>query len=200
MDQKSFIRKLSRSPAHFSNRAERYLERKRSEGLENTADFEPMLKFMRQEEVHRLEKETDPAWHENNLESDLRATDWILQKVRASEAYAQNLYAALCNNDFQKIDVVTILKNETWHCSWRYAGGIVADMRESGDYLDWYCSGIRDTSIDHELDLMSDSMSEQELVRYEKIYSHYVGESVVTDEIRADLKRLGWQVIEQPGD
>jgi hypothetical protein len=151
-----------------------------------------MLEFMRQEEVHRLEQETDPAWHENNLESDLRATDWILQKVRANEAYAQNLYAALCNNDFQKIDVVTILKNETWHCSWRYAGVIVADMREQGDYLDWYCSGIRNVPVNSELEIMS----EQERSRYEKIYSRHVSESAVTDEIRADLIQLGWQVIE----
>jgi hypothetical protein len=29
-----------------------------------------------------------------------------------------------------------------YSCSWRYAGGLVADLREQGeDYLDFYCSG-----------------------------------------------------------
>lgn len=29
-----------------------------------------------------------------------------------------------------------------YSCSWRYAGGLVADMRDKGeDYLDFYCSG-----------------------------------------------------------
>mgnify|MGYP003705677079 CR=1 FL=1 len=29
-------------------------------------------------------------------------TDWILEKVRESDVYAQHLYAAMCNNEFQK--------------------------------------------------------------------------------------------------
>jgi hypothetical protein len=34
----------------------------------------------------------------------------------------------------------------TWSCSWRYAGGLVADMREQGEnYLDFYCSGYEST-------------------------------------------------------
>jgi hypothetical protein len=47
----------------------------------------------------------DPKSRELNLEYDLVTTDWILAKARASEAYAQNLYAAMCNNDFQRNDV-----------------------------------------------------------------------------------------------
>jgi hypothetical protein len=118
----------------------------------------------------------DPERRENNLEYDLLTTDWILEKVRASEVYAQNLYAAMCNNSFLKLEVLPILANATWHCSWRYAGGIIADMRQQGDYIDWYCSGIRD----------SDSPA-----------NGLVGESFVTDEIRADLLKLGWKVINE---
>lgn len=186
------IKKLSRSSQQFSVRAERYLARKQAEGLAKSDDVEAMLEYMSMEEIRKLDQETDPEWYINNLEADLRSTEWILQKVRNSEAYAQNLYAALCNNDFQKIDVVSILKNETWHCSWRYAGGIVADMCERGDYIDWYCSGIRDEANEHELALMSSAERE----RYETVCSRYVSESVVTDEIRADLKQLGWQVVD----
>ena len=87
------------------------------------------------------EKEADPEWAKNNLEYDLRSTDWILNKVRSSDDYAGALYSALCNNDFIKREMWQILKEDTWGCSWRYAGGIVADMKEHGDYIDWYCHG-----------------------------------------------------------
>ena len=33
-----------------------------------------------------------------NLERDIRGTDWIIKKIRKQEIYAQNFYAALCNN------------------------------------------------------------------------------------------------------
>jgi hypothetical protein len=114
-------------------------------------------------------------WQKNNLEYDLLSADWILEKVRKSDTYAQNLYAALCNNGFTKNEVWPILQEDYWSCSWRYAGGIVADMQEKGDYIDWYCSG------------MGSSPSSKK----------YVTESVVTEEIRKDLFNLGWLVKEQ---
>ena len=89
----------------------------------------------------KQQREADPEWCKNNLEYDLRSTDWICAKAQASQSYAQNIYAALCNQTWQRIAVWPILKNQTWSCSWRYAGGIVAEMCKQGDYLDWYCSG-----------------------------------------------------------
>ena len=112
-----------------------------------------------------------------NLEKDMKDSVWFVDKVRATESYAQNVYAALCNNAFQKVEVLPILRDEVWSCSWRYAGGIVAAIRCEGDYLDWYCSGIR-----------GDSDSEQ--------YGGFVGEGHITDEICEDLKQLGWVVVE----
>ena len=120
-------------------------------------------------------KFTDPAWQKDNLEYDLRSTDWILTKARASDSYAQNIYAALCNNDFTKLEVLPILKEEKWSCSWRHAGGIVADMRQEGDYIDWYCSGIGNAELGNGLE-----------------ESKYVPEGCITKEIRADLQELGW--------
>lgn len=76
-----------------------------------------------------------------DLERDFCSTDWILAKVRTDVNYAQKLYAALCNNQFQHQDVWTVLSDQSWSCTWRYAGGIIAGMREEGDYMDWYCSG-----------------------------------------------------------
>jgi hypothetical protein len=87
------------------------------------------------------EAEQDPAYAKHNLEYDLRSTNWILEKVRSSDDYATSLYAALCNNDFQKQEVFPILRDQTWSCTFRYAGGIIADMRGEGSYIDWYCSG-----------------------------------------------------------
>jgi hypothetical protein len=86
------------------------------------------------EEVNKVE------WQQNNMEYDLRTSEEMLSKVRNSDTYAQNLYAALCNNEFQELDMWPILKDQRWSCSWRSAGGIVANMKMTGDYIDWYCS------------------------------------------------------------
>jgi len=114
-----------------------------------------------------------------NMSQDMMATEWFRAKVRASEVYAQNLYAAMCNNDFQKMELWPILTNDVWGCSWRMAGGIIADIRNEGDYLTWYCSGI---------------MSEGAYIE------GYVAEGVVTEEIAADLLMLGWQVLDNDHD
>ena len=102
----------------------------------------------------------------------------IVDKVRASEAYAQNLYAAMCNREWQYQDVWCLLTDRTWGCSWRTAGAIVADIRGEGDYMDWYCSGSRAWNLDND-----DA-------------SGYVSESVVTSEIAWDLAQIGWQCID----
>jgi hypothetical protein len=115
----------------------------------------------------------DPKWQIDNLEYDLLINDWIIDKVRNNENYAQNLYAALCNNNFTKNDIWPILKEKRWSCSWRYAGGIIARMQKKGDYMDWYCTGIFDEG-------------------------HYiegtVSEGEITKEISDDLFKLGWLI------
>jgi hypothetical protein len=134
----------------------------------------------------------NPAARINNMEYDLLTTDWILEKVRADDAYAQNLYSAICNNDFIKMDIIPILKEETWSASWRSAGGIVADMQQKGDYIDWYCSGIRDIGVyDHYKE--NEEFTEEQLAHLE-ITKRYVPEGCVTDEIRNDLQSLGWAI------
>ncbi len=129
-----------------------------------------------------------------NLERDMKDARWFVDKVRASESYAQNLYAALCNNAFQKLELMPVLKDETWSCSWRSAGGLVANLRCEGDYMDWYCSGIRDTGLYHE-DGLTMPLTEEQMAAM-AVYGQYVAESVVTEEIREDLKQLGWVVVE----
>jgi hypothetical protein len=169
-------------------------ELKRVEEGEKTAEeAEEMIEFYRTANQLRREREQDLEWQKNNMEYDMRTADWMVDKVRASEAYAQNLYAAMCNQDFQKNDVWPVLKNETWSASWRYAGGIVADMRGEGDYMDWYCSGIQGGVSEAELA----EMTEEQQERYHWYEKNFVSESVVTDEIRADLLKLGWIVVDE---
>ena len=122
-----------------------------------------------------------------NLEQDMKDAKWFVDKVRATESYAQNVYAALCNNAFQKLEIMPVLRDEIWSCSWRYAGGIVALLRGEGDYMDWYCSGIRGDP--KEIDYAAAEAQGFDLGRY-------VPESIVTDEIRQDLEQLGWVVVD----
>ena len=99
-----------------------------------------------------------------NLEKDLFNNETIIQKCKHSQVYAQNLYAALCNNRF-------FYGDKEWSCSWRYAGGIVANIRNCGeDYITFYCSGIGTNN------------------------EGFVAESFVTDEVRLDLMKMGWEV------
>lgn len=91
------------------------------------------------------------------MESDLEK---LVVKLK-DPAYAKALYAALCNNEFYK----------EWSCSWRYAGGLVARLRDEGeDYIDYYCN-------------FSDENS--------------VPEGEITEEVRKDIESLGWRVYER---
>ena len=162
---------------------------KRVEEGNTTAEHaEEMIDFHNTFDQIRQEREAKPEWKENNLEYDLRSTKWICDKAKAREEYAQNIYAALCNQDWQRNDVWPLLKGQTYSCSWRYAGGIVADMREEGDYIDWYCSGIRGGATEEDLAQMTAEQRE----KYDWYQTHFVGEGHVTDEIREDFFKLGW--------
>ena len=182
---------ISKSPKRHTFQEENYIKRCEEKGEEPNEDYLNMYKTWRQQDDENM---NNPVWQKNNLEYDLRSTDWILEKVRASESYAQNLYAAMCNMRWCNIKgndpsvTMDILKNELWSCSWRSAGGIVADMREQGDYIDWYCSGIRNENW---------SADEDDFKRNEL---NYVAEGNIAEEIAEDLKKLGWVPSEWPDD
>jgi hypothetical protein len=120
----------------------------------------------------------------HSMQTDMMDTEWFRNKVRTSKSYAQNLYAAMCNNEFQKQDTWEVLTDNRWSCSWRAAGSVIATLRDCNeDYMDYYCSGMGGfATID------TDPAS-----YYEE--NGYVKESEVTAEIREDLLRLGWVVI-----
>jgi hypothetical protein len=172
--------KVSKSPERHTFQRDAYIKRQKEKS--ESVD-EAYLKFFDDIIDQSNHKFEDPESQKNNMEYDLLTTDWILEKVRSSNTYAQNLYSAICNNDFQKLDVIPILKDQTWSASWRSAGGIIADMRQEGDYIDWYCSGIRGGPL-------GDAESEADWDQ-----KKYVPEGCVTDEIRNDLQSLGWVLV-----
>ena len=169
--------KPSRSPNRHTFQVEQYIKRCKDKGEEPREDYMNFFKKLRQLDEENMDS---TEWKKDNMEYDLRNTGWILEKARTSDTYAQNLYAAICNNDFTRNDVWPILKGEIWSASWRSAGGIIADMRQEGDYIDWYCSGI------------GGGLGNGDTTGTK----NYVGEGIVTDEIRQDLLKLGWIVVE----
>jgi hypothetical protein len=109
-----------------------------------------------------------------DLELDLK-TSKIIQERLASVSFARDLYSALCNVGWLPIykesdedAVAAILKhgdNLIYTSSWRYAGGVVADLRNKyypveEIYLDYYAGG---------------------------------NEGIVTTEISEVMKTLGWK-------
>lgn len=117
----------------------------------------------------------------HSLEHDLITSKLIVSQVQTSDVYAQNLYAALCNNMFQRNDVLPILRDEVWSCSWRYAGGILARIKGHGDYMDYYCSG----------------MAWPEDADPDQRCRDFVSEGEITDRIRNDLFDLGWIAVDR---
>ena len=120
---------------------------------------------------------------DRDLEEDMKNDAIIMAKLQ-NDSYAQNVYASMCNMRWQLQEVWPVLKDEYWSVSWRSAGGIVADLRNCNeDYLDWYCSG-------------SDGLGNGDA----DDTRGYVAEGEVTDEIREDFARLGWQPSPWPKD
>jgi hypothetical protein len=196
MSQKKSV--LSASPERNTFQRDGYLERQAEKGLtpDNDADTRAMAEMYQSWNIEKANREADSEWQKNNLEYDLRSTDWMVEKIRASESYAQNLYAAMCNNDFQRQDVWPVLKDETWSCSWRMPEVLLQTCEAEGDYIDWYCSGIRDIGV-YAPATENETLTEEQQARM-AVVDKFVAESVVTEEIQADLLRLGWAVVTDP--
>jgi hypothetical protein len=169
-------KQVASSPERHTFQKEGYIKRCEKEGKEPNSDYVAMYKTWREQDEENLK---DPMWQKNNMEYDLRSSKELCDKVKASDVYAQNLYAAMCNMTWQSREFWQEMKGETWSCSWRHSGGIIADMREEGDYIDWYCSGIGGGLGNGD----------------EEGNKGYVPEGVVTEEIELDLNRLGWRPI-----
>lgn len=119
-----------------------------------------------------------------DLVEDIYRCPDVLNKIRTRKEYAQNLYAAFCNMRWCPRDLWPALrqdpKQDLWSASWRSSGGIIAQFRQEGDYMDWYCSGMGGFA-DYETD-------PEEWQKETK----FVPEGTITEEIAADLSMLGW--------
>ena len=110
-----------------------------------------------------------------DLEADLYNSDYIMGKAYTNEKYCGDIYYALCNNDWIKADMLSIVAAEHWHCSWRYAGGVAAGLfngnkwQGQDNYLEFYMY---------------------------KAFEKTLTEGLVTDEVREDFKRIGWYLVE----
>ena len=182
-------KKVASSPERHTFQKEGYVKRCEEQGKLPNPDYINMYKTFREQDEENL---VDPAWQKDNMEYDLRSTRWICDKVKASDNYAQNLYGAMCNMQFIKLDTIPILKDQRWSCSWRHSGGIIADMQEKGDYIEWYCSGIGSSEDGYGLDGTVPKLEEDGRT--------YVPEGAVTEEIKEDLKKLGWIPVEWKED
>jgi hypothetical protein len=174
------MKKIASSPDRHTFQKEGYIKRCEEKGEEPNPNYVNLYKSWREQDEENL---TNPAWQKNNMEYDLRSSTELCDKVKQSKTYAQNLYAAMCNMEWQSREFWQELKGETWGCSWRSAGGIIANMREEGDYIDWYCSGIGGG-----------------LTMEDERPAGYVPEGQVTDEIELDLNRLGWRPVPYKDD
>ncbi len=80
-------------------------------------------------------KDTTPADEFEAFEVVLRT---LSERVRTDDAFAHELYGALCNMRWRRRDA----DSEPVSMSWRYAGGVVSHLAcKGGCYLDYYCSG-----------------------------------------------------------
>lgn len=120
-----------------------------------------------------------------DLVEDIYRDNEVLNKIRTRDDYAQNLYAAWCNMQWCKKELWPTLRQDPdkdlWTASWRGSGGIIAQFRKQGDYMDWYCSGMGGVAT-YDLEEGDAYMAKMK----------YVPEGTITDEIATDLDRLGW--------
>ena len=177
------VKKIASSPERHTFQKEGYVKRKEEAGEEPNQAYIEMWEQIKIDDANKI---NDPAWQKNNMEYDLRSSKEMCDKAKQSDNYAQNLYAAMCNMTWQSREFWQELKGEVWSCSWRHAGGIIADMREEGDYIDWYCSGIGNEEYGNGLDGTVPDVTDGR---------DYVPEGHVTEEIELDLNRLGWRPI-----
>jgi hypothetical protein len=82
---------------------------------------------------------TTAAAPKDDFEAFEMALLTLSERVRTDDAFARDLYGALCNMRWRRSRDADA---EPVSMSWRHAGGVVAHLACKGEcYLDYYCSG-----------------------------------------------------------
>jgi hypothetical protein len=120
--------KPSSSPKRNTFQVENYLKRCADTGLEPSPAYLDMWEQSKQQA-----EEWCQQTHENNMEYDLRTSEHMLSRARSSKNYAQNLYAAMCNREFQRNDTWPILTDQKWSSEDGYGlSGTVPEVEADG--------------------------------------------------------------------
>lgn len=67
-----------------------------------------------------------------NFEEDIEIL--FSEQIKSDDEFCKELWSALTNIEWTNED------GSNFSCTFRYAGALIADIRESGGYMDWYCS------------------------------------------------------------
>ena len=59
----------------------------------------------------------------------------FINEIKSSDDFCEDLWSSMANVEWLNKD------GSEFSCTFRYAGGLIADIREEGSYMDWYCSG-----------------------------------------------------------
>ena len=78
---------------------------------------------------------TSIPWQRWKKQFQLTVDRALGDRIRADEAAAIEMWSSLANIDWVGPEGAKV------SYSFREAGGLVAWVREEGDYIDWYCSG-----------------------------------------------------------
>jgi hypothetical protein len=110
---------------------ERVWAERRARGITGPIEFDAAAQEIR-DRATAIAREIE-AHGVQDFEEHLRAA---LAGRMADRDFAVEVYRSLCNVQWQHRD------GSRYSCSWRYAGGLVAEIRdEDEDYIDFYCSG-----------------------------------------------------------
>lgn len=69
-----------------------------------------------------------------DFEADLKSL--FGDKMKKDDEFCAEVWSALANIIWKNDDA------EEFDATFRYAGGLIADIIGRGDYMDWYCCGV----------------------------------------------------------
>lgn len=119
------------------------------------------------------------------IAESIKQSSMIIEKINESITYAQHLYAALCYNSFQHLDLVSILQNDKEYYTRMDSEMLVSSLQHVKNVNNWR----NNKSHISPMEFGELCIDEQEV--YLEAMS-FVDEGCITYEIANDLKSIGW--------